>query len=177
MSKLTSISTKLAIGGLAIIALAGGATAFATSNSTAVQDAINNKDLGAYKTALIQKATDRGNSTTQEELNKMSDRMATKKAELLKLDDAVKNNNLEDYKTAVKAHEVSHQETEKTELNPDGTPENHPQRPALTDDQIKARFDTDRKAYEADNTVLPSTRIYEGKGMGMRGGNKHGRGR
>jgi hypothetical protein len=156
MSKFTTISTKLAMGGLALIAVAGGITAFATTNSTPVQDAINNKDLSAYRTALIQGATERGNATTQEQLNTMADKMATRKADMLKLDEAVKNNDFEVYKAAVKAHETTHLNTNK----------NHN---IKTDEQIKVRFDADRKAYEADNTVLPSTmKMGEGKNHGRR---------
>ncbi len=98
-----SINKKIVAGALVIIAGIGGVSAFAMSNPTiqadfkAVQTAIASKDLGAYKTAKTQLANDKKdaevtkiNTTTQDQLNTMSDRQAKSQARMI----ALNNNDL-----------------------------------------------------------------------------------
>ncbi len=110
MSIFSKLGTKVTLGALGLVGIAGGVTTLAATNPAiqnnfkAVETAIVSKDLGAYKTALIQKATDRGNSTTQEQLNTMADRQLKQKAVF----EAIKNNDYNAFKTSADARALSH---------------------------------------------------------------------
>ena len=90
-----SINKKIVAGALVIVAGISGVSAFAMSNPTiqadfkAVQNAITSKDLGAYKTAKTQLANDKKdaevtkiNTTTQDQLNTISDRQTKSQARI-----------------------------------------------------------------------------------------------
>jgi hypothetical protein len=93
MSILSSLSTKVFAGSLAVVGGLGGIGAVAASNPTIQTDisnvtsAITSKDLSAYKTAEDQLINDKAqaqiakvNSTTQDQLNSMADRQAKQTA-------------------------------------------------------------------------------------------------
>ena len=107
MSILSSLSTKIIVGSLAIVGGIGGVTALASTNPTVQTDlnnvkaAITSKDLSAFKIAQTQLINDKAkteidrvNSTTQDQLNEMSDRMVKQQA----VQDAIKNNDYNAFK-------------------------------------------------------------------------------
>jgi hypothetical protein len=80
--------------GAGAIGVSAAANPTFSSDWKAVQTAIINKDLAAFKDATIQSATNRANSVTQEELNKMSDRAVSQQV----TQDAISNNDYEAFK-------------------------------------------------------------------------------
>jgi hypothetical protein len=108
MSILSSLSTKIVVGSLAIVGGIGGVSALASTNPTIQTDlsnvkaAITSKDLSAFKTAQTQLINDKAkteidrvNSTTQDQLNEMSDRQVKQQA----VQDAIKNNDYNEFKS------------------------------------------------------------------------------
>jgi hypothetical protein len=107
MSLFTTLSTKLVASSLALAGGIGGVGAIAASNPTIqadfknVETAITSKDLSAFKAAEKQLINDktseelsRVDSTTQDQLNSMSDRQTKGKA----TQDAINNNDYNAFK-------------------------------------------------------------------------------
>jgi hypothetical protein len=82
---LSLVSTKILTGALLAIGIGGTGAAFALSPTVqkdvqAVQSALSSKDFGAFKSATIQAATDRVNSMTQDQFDKLSTNYTQHKA-------------------------------------------------------------------------------------------------
>jgi hypothetical protein len=148
------LATKLLAGGMLALGIGAGTLgAVSSANRTAIDTAITNKDLTAYKSATIQAATDAANSITQDQLNTISDRFAQEKIEQEAINTAIKNNDFAAFKSA--------------RLADKDTDNNKGNRPVPTDTQLQTRFDALVAQYKLDGT-LPQA---HGFGMGgMRGG-------
>jgi uncharacterized phage infection (PIP) family protein YhgE len=170
---ITSISTKVLAGTLAIIALSGVGVYAATSTTVSkdienVKTALTNNDFTAYKQARIQVATDRINEMTQEEFDKHAKMFASMQKYQTALDDAVKNNDFNAFKTV-------HSEMQKEREANKPADSNRPNRPEPTEAQLQERFNQMVASYKADGT-LPSQKVFEGgrEGRGGKGGMKGG---
>jgi hypothetical protein len=85
--------------GLGLITLGAGATLTAQAHpaqTAAMTQAIQNKDLAAFKSAMIQDATDKANSITQEEFTKISEQYTKQQA----VQKAIDEKNYEAFKAA-----------------------------------------------------------------------------
>ena len=158
MSKLLSIGTKMGLSGLALSFCLGGVAVMASSNPTvkadleAVKSAITSKDLSKYKEAKNKLIDDNAkskkeyvNATTQDQLNTKAEKVV----KITALNEAIKNNDYNAYRTAQAAMK---------------------NRPAPTDAQIQTRFDKLVAAYKLDGS-LPNTEFnpgFGGRGHGKR---------
>lgn len=125
------------------------------SDRQAVKDAINANDYEAFKKVAGEKMLERVN--TQEEFNQLVTRNNERKAAMTQVDEAVKNNDFNAYKTAL---------TNLKESRPEGMRGgDRGERRTPTDAQLQARFDELVAQYKADGT-LPSDKPF---GMGMKG--------
>jgi hypothetical protein len=123
------------------------------TKNKATQDAIKNNDYAAFKANADQRMLQRVNS--QDAFTKLVNSSKARTDQLLKLDEAIKNNDSTSYVAIVKAGEAN----EPTNPNSNGKTEKQ-----MTDAQIQTRFDKEEASYKADGS-LPSQRM-----GGMRGG-------
>jgi hypothetical protein len=193
--------------GAGVIGVSAAANPTLSTDLKAIQTAIINKDLQAFKDATIKSATNRANSTTQEELNSMSDLAISQKAiqdavtdndyeafkksadpkmleqvnsqtefDVLvaknkvrlenqdKLNSAIKNNDFEAYKMALK--EMVNDRSKGRMFNKKG--------PELSDEKLKTRFDEQVAQYKADGTLPGENNFMEMGRGGFKGGHKGG---
>jgi hypothetical protein len=197
------LATKLLAGGMLALGIGAGTLgAVSTANRTAIDTAITNKDLTAYKSATIQAATDAANNLTQDQLNTLSDR----KAKMLAVQTAIDNNDYTAFKASADTRMlarvttqaqfdtlVTNNKTEKAEqevintaiknndfaafkaarLADNDTDNNKGNRPVPTDAQLQTRFDAMVAQYKADDT-LPQVRGNGMEGFGGGRGGRHG---
>ena len=154
------LATKLLAGGM--LALGIGASTLGTvssANRTAIDTAITNKDLTAFKSATIQAATDRANSITQDQFDTLVTKHQVEKTEQEAINTAIKNNDF----AAFKAAKIIDRSTNMSKNN----------RPTPTDVQLQTRFDAMVTKYKLDGT-LPPSHGFGREGFGGRGGHGNG---
>jgi hypothetical protein len=167
--------------GIAVLTISGGVVAFAHSN-TAARTALINKDINAFKSAIVTDAQTRSNNltqsefdsrvTTQEAFTALVNSQKAMDAIKVKIDNAIKANDFAAFKTAQTEMMALREANKPAEAN-----DNHI-RPTPTDAELQTKFDTLVARFKADGT-LPSAN-FGGKGGfdgGFGGGHKGGKGR
>ena len=179
-------TTFVIIGGLGLVTISGVISANAhglmgsPNKNPEVQKALIDKDLNAYKQAVL---TDKTKSTqakldtiTQDTLNAMSDNYIKMQAIDTKITDAIKaGDKLDDYKTALKQQKTLRDIMHAViQANLDGNINKTVQssRPKPTDAQLEKRYNQQVARYKKDGT-LPMISNKAGDITNKRSGGMH----